>query len=247
MIYKQCLIPTHPPHRGSVVFCRHHRGRCSLPRTSMGGVSGVSPDFEQLRPLKDKSGSQRRRILVGRLTVSESASLSRGHHNDCQLKQNDCLDGIGLITKMYTIVVHVVSSAIHIYIYIYICNREREKDIDMYVYIYIYTYIPGERCCYTIMFTHRLASRAISRGLLQAILGLQQGLRDSHRCVRGWRDTVGTLIERFVGPKKHVCRPQQYLMCMQKERVQFHEIRVFEQHGCNSIPPTPHYMRYVVG
>ena len=60
------------------------------------------------------------------------------------------------------------------------------------------------------------------------------------RYMRGWRSTVGNLIE-FVRLKKAYHRPHVIGICVKHRGVRFHRIRDFKQYCLNSIPPTSHY------
>ena len=59
--------------------------------------------------------------------------------------------------------------------------------------------------------------------------------------MRGWRNTVGRLIE-FVWPKKACCRPWFTGTCVKTRGVRFHRIRDSKQYYFNSIPPTSRNM-----
>ena len=57
--------------------------------------------------------------------------------------------------------------------------------------------------------------------------------------VRGWRNTVGNLIELF-WLKQTYHGPQFTCICVKNRWVRFHRIRDFKQYYFNSIPPTSH-------
>ena len=57
--------------------------------------------------------------------------------------------------------------------------------------------------------------------------------------LRGWRNTVGNLIEIF-WLKNAYDGPQFTGTCVKHRGVRFHRIRDFKQYYFNGIPPTPH-------
>ena len=56
--------------------------------------------------------------------------------------------------------------------------------------------------------------------------------------MRGWRNTVGSLIEIFLADKQNYRRPRFTDMRVKKRGVRFHRIRDLRQYYFNSILPT---------
>ena len=59
-------------------------------------------------------------------------------------------------------------------------------------------------------------------------------------CLRGWRNTVGNLIEFLSDPKKTYHRPQLTGISVKSRGAWFHRTRDVKQYYFNSIPPTSH-------
>ena len=107
-------------------------------------------------------------------------------------------------------------SVSNIYIYIYMCRY------TCYTYIYIYIYHIYIYVCD-----------------LHAMGNSEQAC---HAIRRGWRNTVGNLIETFW--LKEACRGPQStdIRCVKHGGVRFHRIRDFKQFHFDSVPPTSHIL-----
>ena len=60
--------------------------------------------------------------------------------------------------------------------------------------------------------------------------------------LRGWRNTVGNLIEICWGSKKAYRRPCVIGICVKNRGVRFHRIRDFKQYYFSSTPPISHLL-----
>ena len=74
------------------------------------------------------------------------------------------------------------------------------------------------------------------------LLGLASTSQDEAASTRGWRNTVGNLIE-ISWPKINNKRHHVTGICVKDRGVQFHRIRDLKQYYFNSIPPTSHVSR----
>ena len=105
-------------------------------------------------------------------------------------------------TKLYT----------HVYIYIYIYTHIWR---DTHIYIYIYTYIIHNT------YTYIQTSDTIHICVYAS--------STSSACSRGWRNTVGSLIETS-WLKRNYYGPQFTGICAKSRGVRFHRIRDFKQY-----------------
>ena len=64
--------------------------------------------------------------------------------------------------------------------------------------------------------------------------------------LRGWRNTVGNLIEFFWSKKPLAGLISLAIICVKHRGVRFHRIYKFKQYYFNSIPPTSHLSLHIV-
>ena len=120
---------------------------------------------------------------------------------------------IYIYTPTY-IYIYIYCLCVCIYIYIYAC---------MHIYIYIHV------CVYIYIYLHIYIYVFVVLYVFVHVL-IQ---------LRGWRNTVGNLIEICWLANKYHCPPHFTGICVNNRVVQFHQIRDFKQYF-NSIPPTSH-------